>query len=107
SYPLVILELLLWLTVTDEVFVWLTVLSPTTWPALTVVFTFIVVPPQSLGECRHYPTALLTRYIPPLVILELLVWLTVTDEVFVWLMVLSPTTWPALTVVFTFIVVPP
>jgi hypothetical protein len=96
---------LLWLTVTDEVFVWLTVLSPTTWPALRWVFTFIVVPPQSLGVCRHYPTALLTRY--PLIILELLLWLTVTDEVFVWLTVLSPTTWPALRWVFTFIVVPP
>jgi hypothetical protein len=98
---------LLWLTVTVEEFDCSTVLSPTTWPALTVVFTFIVVSPQSLGVCRHYPSALLTRYIPPLVILELLVWLTVTDEVFVWLTVLSPTTWPPLTFVFTFIVVPP
>jgi hypothetical protein len=34
------LELLLWLTVTVEVFVWLTVFS--LWPALTLVFTFIV-----------------------------------------------------------------
>jgi hypothetical protein len=95
---------LLWVTVTVESLLWVTLLLPTTWPALRCVFTFIVVPPQLTGEHRHYPTALLTNY--PL-ILELLVWLTVTDEVFVWLTVLLPTTWPALRWVFTFIVVPP
>jgi hypothetical protein len=61
SYP-IILELLLWLTVTDEVFVCLMLLSPTTWPPLTFVFTFIVVPPHSLGIYRHDPIALLTSH---------------------------------------------
>jgi hypothetical protein len=101
---------LLWLTVTDEVFVWLTVLSPTTWPALTVVFTFIVVSPQSLGVCRHYPTALLSSHAyaaAVLLIVEVLVWVTSTVELLLWVMLLLPTTWPALTFVFTCMPRPP
>jgi hypothetical protein len=56
------LELLLWVTLTSEELPWVTVLLELAWPALMVVFTFIVVPPQSLGVCRHYPTALLTSH---------------------------------------------
>jgi hypothetical protein len=106
SYP--ILELLVWLTVTVEVFVWVTSFS--LWPALTFVFTFIVVPPQSIGRCCHCPTALLTSYAgapppPPPPIVEVLVWVTMTLESLLWVTMFS--LWPALTFVFTCMPRPP